>query len=146
MSYQSELQAKLDAVRYLDNVDHGKKLDTNILEEQLISEIQNDFEFSQYDLDEGDLLRSIKILDILHAYHKVFSQTNALRVFYALSKADVIQAKNLFSLSELSSKDFKHLINTMAKHKLVQMNADKELELTMDGQSLAERIGFNIFI
>lgn len=146
MSYQSELQAKLDAVRLLDNVDHGKKLDTNTLEEQLVNEIQAEFEFSQYDLDESDLIRSIKIIDILQSYQEVFSQTNALRVFYALSKTDIIQAKNLYTLSDLSTKDFKHLINTMAKHKLLHITADKELELTMTGQSLSERIGFDVFI
>lgn len=146
MNYQSELQAKLDAVRFLDNVEHGKKLDTNSLEEQLISELEEEFEFSQYDLDESDLIRSIKVLDILQSYQEVFSQTNALRVFYALSKVDIIQAKNLYKLSSLNTKDFKHLINTMAKYKLLHITPDKELELTMDGQSLSERIGFDVFI
>ncbi|HIC43188.1 MAG TPA: hypothetical protein EYO73_02510 [Sulfurimonas sp.] len=145
MNYQSELQAKLDAVRTLD-MNHGKKIDTNILEEQLVSELENEFEFSQYDLDESDLIRSIKVLDILQTYQEVFSQTNALRVFYTLSKIDPIQTKSLFSLSKLSSKDFKYLINTMAKHKLLQITPDKELELTMTGQSLSERIGFDVFI
>jgi len=145
MSYQSELQAKLDAVRTLD-IEHGKKIDTNTLEEQLITELEAEFEFSQYDLDESDLIRSIKILDILQSYQEVFSQTNALRVFYALSKTDIIQAKNLYSLSDLAIKDFRHLINTMAKHKLLNITPDKELELTMDGQSLSERIGFDVFI
>jgi thiamine biosynthesis protein ThiC len=146
MSYQDELQAKLDAVRTLGEFDHGKKVDTNILEEQLVNELQDEFEFSQYDLDESDLIRSIKILDILQSYQEVFSQTNALRVFYALSKTDVIQAKNLFTLSELKSKDFKHLISTMAKHTLLNITKDKELELTMQGQSLSERIGFDVFL
>jgi len=146
MSYQSELQARLDAVRTLDNIDHGKKTDTTTVEEQLINELEAEFEFSQYDLDESDLIRSIKIFDILQTYQEVFSQTNALRVFYALSKTDIIQAKNLYRLSDLNSKDFKHLINTMAKHKLLNITQDKELELTMDGQSLSERIGFDVFI
>jgi len=146
MSYQDELQARLDAVRTLGEFEHGKKLDTNSLEDQLVHELENEFEFSQYDLDESDLIRSIKVLDILQSYQEVFSQTNALRVFYALAKTDVIQAKNLFHLSSLNSKEFKYLISTMAKHKLLNINEDKELELTMDGQSLAERIGFDVFI
>ncbi|MDF1881783.1 hypothetical protein JHD50_10815 [Sulfurimonas sp. MAG313] len=145
MSYQSELQAKLDAVRVLD-IEHGKKLNTTSLEEQTVCELEKEFEFSKYDLDESDLIRSIKILDILQSYQEVFSQTNSLRVFYALSKADVIKAKNLFSLSSLNSKDFKHLINSMAKHKLLHINGDKELELTMQGQSLSERIGIDVFL
>ena len=145
MSYQNELQAKLDAVRTLD-IEHGKKLDTIVLEEQVMAELKTEFEFSKYDLDESDLIRSIKILDILQSYQEVFSQTNALRVFYALSKADVIKAKNLFSISSLSSANFKHLISTMAKHKLLHINEDKELELTMQGQSLSERIGFEVFL
>ena len=146
MSYQDELQAKLDAVRTLGEFDHGKKVDTHTLEDQLVNELQNEFEFSQYDLDESDLIRSIKILDILQSYQEVFSQTNALRVFYALSKTDVIQAKNLYSLSSLKSKDFKHLISTMAKHNLLNITKDKELELSMQGQSLSERIGFDVFL
>ena len=146
MSYQEELQAKLDAVRTLGEFEHGKKLDINSLEDQLVHELENEFEFSQYDLDESDLIRSIKVLDILQSYHEVFSQTNALRVFYALAKTDVIHAKNLFHLSALSSQAFKHLIATMAKHKLLSINENKEIELSMDGQSLAERIGFDVFI
>jgi len=146
MSYQDELQAKLDAVRTLGEFEHGKKLDTNSLEDQLVHELENEFEFSQYDLDESDLIRSIKVLDILQNHQEVFSQTNALRVFYALAKTDVIQAKNLFYLSALKSKEFKHLISTMAKHKLLSINKNKEIELSMDGQSLAERIGFDVFI
>lgn len=146
MSYQDELQAKLDAVRTLGEFDHGKKLDTNSLEDQLVNELQNEFEFSQYDLDESDLIRSIKISNILQSYQEVFSQTNSLRVFYALAKTDVIQAKNLYSLSALNSKDFKHLISTMAKYDLLNITKDKELELTMQGQSLSERIGFDVFL
>lgn len=146
MSYQSELQAKLDAVRTIGSFEQGKKLDTNALEEQLVDELQNEFEFSQYDLDETDLIRSLKILDILQSYPEVFNQNNSLRVFYALAKAGLIHAKNLYSLSSLSSTDFKHLLNTMLKHKLLSINEDKELELSMEGQSLAERIGFEVYI
>ena len=146
MSYQDELQAKLDAVRALQTVEHAKKLDTQTLEQQLLDELQKEFELSQYDLDESDILRSIKILHILNSYEEIFSQKNSLRVFYALAKAEVLQTKSLYALSDLPLKDFKHLINTMAKHRLLNVNADKELELSMDGQSLAERIGLNVFI
>jgi len=146
MSYQEELQARLDAVRTLDNIEHGKKFDTNAMEEQLIGELQAEFEFSQYDLDESDLIRTLKVLDILQSYEEVFSQTNALRVFYSLAKTDLIHVKNLFALSKLCNDDFKHLLHTMVKHKLLTINEDKELELTLQGQSLAERIGFEVYL
>jgi predicted transcriptional regulator len=147
MGYQEELQARLDAVRQLDlSSDENKKVSTEDLERQISSEIESEFEFSQYDLDESDILRAIKINSILQQYSQVFERKNALRVFYALAKIDVIHAKNLYPLCELSSTEFKQLINIMAKHELVHINEDKEIELTLQGQSLAERIGMDVFI
>jgi len=34
----------------------------------------------------------------------------------------------------------------MAKRKLLCVNENKEIELTVDGQSLAGRIGFSVFV
>jgi len=147
MSYQDELQAKLDAVRTLGEFEHGTKLDTQTLEGKMIEELNQEFELSQYDLNESDILRTLKILDILSTYQEVFSQNHALRVFYALAKSDVLQATNLYTLSKLNVKDFKHLISTMSKHNLISViGGGKEIEITMDGKSLSERIGFDVFI
>jgi uncharacterized protein YpbB len=65
---------------------------------------------------------------------------------YALAKTDFIQVKNLHRLSKLKAKEFKLLLQKMAKQKILRVNEDGEIELTMQGQSLAERIGFNVFI
>lgn len=146
MSYQEELQAKLDAVRLPLSTEKGQAIDTETLEEKLIHQLESEFELGQYDLDESDILRSIKILDILSGYGTAFSHHSALKIFYALAKTDFIHVKNLYKLSKLSTKEFKQIINTMAKHKLLIVNEDKEIELTIEGNSLAERIGFDVFI
>lgn len=146
MSYQQELQAKLDAVRSLSSTEKSRTLDTVSLEQQLVDEIESELELSQYDLDESDILRSIKILDILSKYPDAFAHHKALTILYALAKADVMQATNLFRVADISAKEFKTIINAMAKHKLLIANENKEIELTTEGMSLAERIGFNVFI
>jgi len=146
MSYQEELQARLAAVHILDKKEETQVLSTNSLEERLVNEIGAEFELGQYDLDESDILRSIKILEILSRYKNAFSHHKALSILYILAKTDFIQAKNLHKLSKLPAKEFKDVLNIMAKEKLLRVNSDKEIELTIEGQSLAERIGFNVFI
>ncbi len=146
MSYQQELQAKLDAVRSIASKEQSRTLDTAALEQQLVDEIESELELSQYDLDESDILRSIKILDILSKYPEAFSHHKALTILYVLAKTDVIKVTNLFKLSDISTKEFKHIINAMARYKLLIANENKEIELTSEGMSLAERIGFDVFI
>lgn len=146
MSYQQELQAKLDAVRSLSSAQKSRTLDTVSLEQQIVDELESELELSQYDLDESDILRSIKILDILNRYPEAFVHHRSLTIFYALAKADVMQATNLFKVADVSAKEFKTIINAMAKHKLLMANENKEIELTTEGMSLAERIGVNVFI
>ena len=146
MSYQEELQARLNAVHNLDTKEEKQVLNTRSLEEHLVQEIEGEFELGQYDLDESDILRSIKILDILSKYGDAFEHHKALSILYALAKTDFIQVKNLHRLSKLNAKAFKELIQKMAKQKILRVNKDKEIELTIEGQSLAERIGFDVFI
>ena len=146
MSYQDELQARLDAAHAIVPKEEKNTLNTKSLEERLVLEIEQEFELAQYDLDESDILRSIKILDILNRYKDAFSHYKALSILYALAKTDFINVKNLHKLSNLPSKEFKEVLNKMAKQKILRVNSDKEIELTIEGQSLAERIGFNVFI
>ena len=146
MSYQQELQAKLDAAHSVSPAEQSQKLDTVSLEQKLVDEIESELALSQYDLDESDILRSIKILDILNKYPQAFSHHKALTIFYALAKTDVIQINNLFRLANVSMKEFRTIINAMAKHKLLIANKNKEIELTTEGMSLAERIGFDVFV
>lgn len=146
MNYQEELQAKLDAVRAFPSAKQTQRVDTLSLEEQLVNELEAEFELSQYDLDESDILRTIKILDILSRYGELFGHPKALVIFYALARTDLIQTKNLYRLSKTTLKEFKQIISAMAKHKLISVNEEKVLELTIEGQSLAERIGVDVFI
>ena len=146
MSYHEELQARLNAVRLPSAIDKAEAVNTDTLEERLVRQLESEFELGQYDLDESDILRSIKILDILSKYGTAFSHHTALKIFYALAKTDFIHVKNLYKLSRLSSQDFKQIIHSMAQYKLLIINEDKEVELTIDGHSLAERIGFDVFI
>ncbi len=146
MTYQEELQAKLEAVRTFPSVKPTQTLDVLSLEEQLVSELEAELELSQYDLDESDILRSIKILHVLSRYKDAFAHHQALSIFYVLAKTDLIQAKNLYRLSKTTSKEFKQIITAMAKQGLVTLSEEKMLELTIEGQSLAERIGVDVFI
>jgi len=145
MSYQEELHAKLEAVRPTKKVENHK-VNVASLEVKLINELQDEFEMAQYDLDESDILRSIKILEILHRYKESFQHPKALKIFYILARMEGVQAKNLLQLVTISTLEFKKIITTMARQKLVLSNEDKALELTLEGQSLAERIGVDVFI
>ena len=146
MSYQNELQARLAQAHSLTPKKEARALDTTSLEEHLVNEIEQEFELGQYDLDESDILRTIKILDILNQHGDAFKHPKALSILYALAKTDFIQVKNLLKLSKLPVKEFKTLINLMARDKILRVNQDREIELTIEGQSLAERIGFDVFI
>lgn len=145
MSYQDELQARLDAVRVIPQ-EKQQILDVDTLETKLMQELEDEFELAQYDLDESDILRAIKIQTILELYPNAFSHPKALKIFYIVARMEGIQAKNLLTLSNLPTPTFKKIINAMAVDKIIQTNEDKALELTMMGQSLAERIGVDVFI
>ncbi len=145
MNYQEELSAKLDAI-HEKVTPEVNRVDINTLEEKLLGELNGEFEFSQYDLEETDVLRTLKILDVLQAYGDVFNHSKALKVFYILCRVDVITAKNLHNFCALTAQEFKEIINAMAQHGLVFKNDTNELELTLDGKSLASRIGIDIFL
>jgi len=146
MSYQDELLAKLAAAHAADPVDTGTAVDTESQEEKILSELDEAFEFSRYDLDESDILRTLKILNILEPYQEVFRHKGALKLFYTLARVDVVTPKRLHSFSCLGVSAFKTIIQAMAKNRLLFQNGTGELELTMDGKSLAARIGLDIFL
>jgi hypothetical protein len=146
MNYHEELQAKLEAVRISPSAKPAQTRDMLSLEEQLVKALEAELELSQYDLSEGDILRSIKILHALSRYGEAFAHHKALRIFYILAKTDLIQAKNLYRLSNTMSKEFKQIITSMAKCGLITIGEEKMLELSIEGQSLAERIGVDVFI
>ena len=145
MTYEEELRAKLDAVRPIDEVPLNV-VTTKSQEEKILDELKSEFLFGQYDLDESDILRTLKILDILKSYEQVFKHKDALKVFYILCRVDVITARNLHHFCQLELSSFKTIINAMARNKLLKKNQSQELELTLEGKSLAERMGIDIFL
>lgn len=146
MSYQDELLAKLAAAHATGTVENGTAVDAQSQEEKILEELDGEFAFSRYDLDESDILRTLKILDILEPYQEVFRYKSALRLFYAMARIDVITPKNLHAFAKLPASEFKTIINSMAKQKLLFQNENGELELTLEGKHLAARIGLDIFL
>jgi len=145
MNYQEELIAKLEAVRPVASKSAVNTVTTSSLEEKLLNEIGEEFEFSQYDLDENDILRTLKIVDILKIYENVFAYSDALKVFYTIAKVDIITAKNLHAFLDIKVSIFKKILFVMAKENLIFQNKDNELELTLDGKSLSARLGLFVF-
>lgn len=146
MNYEEELREKLDAVRAMaSDEDLPNIVDVNSHEQKILKELDNELSFGQYDLDESDILRTLKILDILQSYDDVFRHKSALKVFYILCRIDVITTKNLYNYCKLEVSLFKAIISSMARSKLLMRNSSEELELTSEGKSLAERMGMDIF-
>jgi len=145
MNYQDELSARLEAVRVVPKIEKNHTVSTKTLEEKLLHELSEEFEFSQYDLDESDILRTLKIVNILSVYRDVFTHSDALQIFYTIAKLDVITAKTLYDFLSVDMKIFKIILQKMSKAKLIFQNNDKELELTLEGKSLAQRLGVYIF-
>lgn len=145
MNYEEELRQKLDAVRVVKAEDSANVFDVNSHEAKILKELDSELSFGQYDLDESDILRTLKILDILQHYGDVFKYKDALKVFYILCRIDVITAKNLHDYCKLEVSLFRSIIMAMADSKLIVRNSSAELELTQEGKSLAERMGVDMF-
>ncbi len=145
MNYQDELTAKLEAARPSLSIQKSNKVTTSSIEQKLLSELEEEYEFSQYDLEESDILRTLKILSILKPYEKVFGYSDALKVFYTIARVEIITAKSLHSFLGMDAKLLKKILHQMAKQKLLFQNNDNELELTLEGKSLADRLGIYIF-
>ena len=145
MNYQDELQAKLDAVRSVAQVAQNNVVSTETLEEKILLEIEDEFEFGQYDLDESDILRTLKIMDLVQPYGSLFLHSDALKIFYIIAKIDVIKVKNLHNFFPIEAQRYKKILSLMVQKKLIFQNENKELELTLEGRSLAQRLGIFIF-
>ena len=145
MSYEEELRAKLDAVRPLSDTPDDNIVDVETRERQLFDELVSEFEFACYDLEESDLLRTLKIMKILEGYGNAFSHKSALKLFYTLARIDIVTPKNLLAFMKMPTSEFKVIIQQMGKKGLLFINEDGELELTMEGKSLASRIGVDIY-
>lgn len=146
MTYEEELRAKLDAVRPLSPTNQRKTLDLESREAALFEELEHAFEFAQYDLDEQDLLRTLKVMHILQGYGDAFGHQEALRLFFIVAQVEVVMPKRLLEFMQLDVTSFKGIVNAMARQQLLFINDDEELELTLGGKSLASRIGLNLYV
>ncbi len=145
MTYEEELRAKLDAARPTVAIESGSVVDVDVQEQKMLDELDAELEFSQYDLQESDIVRTLKLLDILKRFPEAFKYPDALLLFYVLSRVGAMRAKNLHNYCKVPADDFKAALNAMARYKLLFKNSSGELELTMEGKSLASRIGVDIF-
>jgi len=146
MSYQDELNAKLDAVRSNDTKDGSVKIDSSKVDELIVQELHDEFDFSQYDLHESDLLRAIKIESLLSEYPEVFNHVYALKLFYSIAKATSLNVNSLYKLIKLPKNDFLHIIKEMRYFELIDTNEHNEVELTKKGKIFAKSIGVDIYI
>ena len=144
-NYNEEIRAKIDAVQTITISETATRVDTCIQEQKILTELDNELEFSRYDLEESDILRTLKILNVLESYPDVFKYQNALKIFYVLARLDITLATTLQEYCDLSRVEFKTITNAMIRNGLIMKNDHEELELTLDGKSLATRIGHDFF-
>ncbi len=146
MSYQDELQAKLDATRTDVTRQSPTRYDASKADELIVQELHDEFDLSQYDLQEGDVLRAIKIESLLGEYQSVFNYPYSLKVFYSIAKATSLNINSLFRLIHLPKNDFLHIIKEMRYVELIDTNEHNEVSLTANGKDFARSIGIDIFI
>ncbi len=144
MGYQEDLRARLDRVAPVSSK-KTERVSNNDIDRLIINELSEEFNLSRYDLDESDILRAIKIESILEPYESAFSHQYALKVFYSIAKAGEINAATLNELICRPNEEFKLLIDRMIRAKLIFVTSERDIALTHEGKSLAERIGVDIY-
>ncbi len=142
MSYQQNFNTRYNQVSSNSTIERVSNSDIDRL---IINELSDEFNLSQYDLDESDILRAIKIESILERYSSVFSRQYALKIFYSIAKAGKINAATLNELIRRPNSEYKILLDEMIHSNLLEVTEDKSLTLTYDGKSLAEQIGVDIY-
>ena len=120
-------------------------VDTCIREQKILKELDSELKLFRHDLDESDILRTLKILDILDTYPDVFKYRNALKLFYILARIEYILDTTLREYCDLSKVEFNTTTKAMIRNGLIVKNEYDELELTLEGKSLATRIGHSFF-
>lgn len=138
-------RAKIDAAKSVNLCQPATRVDTYIQEQKILAELDNELELSRYDLEESDILRTLKILKTLDTYPDVFKYQNALKIFYVLARVDIILESTLREYCDLSKVEFKTITKAMIRNELILKNDHEELELTLNGKSLASRIGHDFF-
>jgi len=145
MSYQQDLRARLDRVTPISKRDGMERVSNNDIDRLIVNELSDEFNLSRYDLDESDILRAIKIESILERYESVFSRQYALKIFYSIAKAGTINAATLNELIRRPNSEYKTLVDEMIMSDLVYVTQERDLALTYEGKSLAEKIGVDIY-
>jgi hypothetical protein len=144
MGYQEDLRARLDRVAPPSSK-KTERVSNSDIDRLIINELSEEFNLSRYDLDESDILRAIKIESILEPYESAFSRHYALKVFYSIAKAGKINAATLNELIRRPNEEFKLLVDEMIHSKLIFVTQERDIALTSEGKSLAERIGVDIY-
>ncbi len=147
MSYQAEIRAKIDAAHSSKSLDSAaSRYSDKDVDQMIVNELTEEFNLAQYDLDESDIMRAIKIEAILEPYRDVFKKLYALKVFYAIGKAGAINMITLKAFINRTDRAYQTIVSRMIDSNLAFLNDDEEIQLTDEGKSLAERIGIDIFI
>jgi predicted transcriptional regulator len=123
-----------------------QKVDINDPDGLIMQELEKEFDFSQYDLDEKDILRTIKINKLLERYKDIFDKDRALQTFYVISRATPINLTSVFKLINLDKKNFLELIKEMRFYELIDVDASNVIDLTKKGRSYAKELGVDIFL
>ena len=144
-NFNEEIRAKIDTAKTIKLSETSTRVDTCIQEQKILTELDRELEFSRYDLEESDIVRTLKILKTLESYPDVFKYRNALKLFYVLARVDIIHETTLREYCDLSKVEFKTITKAMIRNELILKNDHEELELTLNGKSLAARIGHDFF-
>jgi len=130
---------------YQGSSDKTERVSNDNIDRLIVQELSDEFNLSRYDLNESDILRAIKIESILERYEEVFSKQYALKIFYSIAKAGSINAATLNELIRRPNAEFKALLDVMIHSKLIYVTEERDLALSYEGKSLAEKIGVDIY-
>jgi len=123
-----------------------QKVDINDPDALILEELEREFDFSQYDLDEKDILRTIKINKLLTRYKDVFEREYGLQTFYVIAKATPINLTSVFKIINLDKTKFLDLIKEMRYYELIDIDSGNVIELTKKGKQFAKELGVDIFL
>ncbi|WP_373069424.1 hypothetical protein [Sulfurimonas sp.] len=123
-----------------------QKVDINDPDALIVAELEREFDFSQYDLDEKDILRTIKINKLLARYKDIFEREHSLQTFYMIARATPINLTSVFKLINLDKDRFLDLIKEMRFYELIDIDASNVIELTKKGKQYAQELGIDIFL
>ena len=124
-----------------------QKVDINDPDALIVKELEEELDdLSKYDLDEKDILRTMKINKLLARYKDVFERQYSLETFYVIARATPINLTSVFKLINLDKTKFLDLIKEMRFYELIDVDASNDIELTKKGKQYAKELGVDIFL